>query len=62
MNGSRNDLSFKKTNVTYFVSFVDVSFEPSDMCAPFGIPSEVRNLVRDCGIGRILQGKGDRTP
>lgn len=40
---------------------MDANFEFSDTGAPFGIPAEVRNLGRGCGIGRILQENGDRT-
>jgi hypothetical protein len=37
---------------------VDVSFESSDMCVPFGMLTEIRKLLRDHGRG--LQGRGNR--
>jgi hypothetical protein len=49
----------KKIKVACFLSLVDVSFELPDMCASFGIPTEVRRLLRGHGEGSF-QERGDR--
>lgn len=42
-------------NVSCFRSFVDVSFEPLDMCASFGIVIEIRKFMRGNSAG--FQGR-----
>ena len=37
----------RKTDGTCGLSFVNVSFKSSDMCAMFGIPIEIKKLVTD---------------
>lgn len=41
----------RKANVTYFLSYEDVSVESSDMCVSFGNPTGVRKRLRGYGGG-----------
>lgn len=45
----------QKNKCHMFVSFVDAGFESSDMCVSFGIPREVRDLLRP--MGRDFMGE-----
>lgn len=38
-----------KDKLTYFLSFLNVSFDSSNVSISFGIPIEVKKLVRDHG-------------
>jgi hypothetical protein len=49
----------QKDNAAWFLLFVDVSFEPSDICMLFGTGVEVRKLLRNCGVR--FQGKAGKT-
>lgn len=63
MDGAKNNHSELgnpdlERRICYFLSFVDANIESLDMWASFGIPIEIRNLVREHGLGAVAF-KGD---
>lgn len=57
MDGDGNNNSVRDnpySNFADFRSFVDVSFDSSDLCVSFGMSTENRHLVRD---HRSIQGQ-----
>lgn len=51
------EITHTQTNFADFHSFVDVSFESSDMGVSFGLSTEKRQLVKDHGS---IQGARER--